>query len=46
MNALSLLPPGRRGVLRGCGSAEFAFVFDEAMEDAGGERMKPPAGAS
>lgn len=39
MKALSLEPPGRRGVLRGCGSVG---VRVEVVEEAGGERMKPP----
>ena len=42
MNALSLLPPGFRGVERGCGNSEFAFVIAEVTEEGGGERMKPP----
>ena len=42
MNALSLLPPGFRGVERGCGNSEFAYVIAEVTEEGGGERMKPP----
>lgn len=42
MNALSLLPPGFKGVERGCGSSEFAFVIAEVTDEGGGERMKPP----
>jgi hypothetical protein len=36
-----LVPPGLRGVLRGCGS-EYG-VFDEAVEGAGDRGTKPPA---
>lgn len=42
MKADSLVPPARRGVARGCGKAEAALVDAEAMEEGGGERMKPP----
>jgi hypothetical protein len=42
MNALSLLPPGFKGVERGCGSSEFAFVIADVTDEGGGERMKPP----
>ena len=42
MNALSLEPPGRKGAVRGCGSAEFDCVVEDATDDAGGERMNPP----
>ena len=42
MKVLSLLPPGRRGVPRGCGRAEVALVPAEITEDGGGESMKPP----
>jgi hypothetical protein len=42
MNALSLLPPGFKGVERGCGSSEFAFVIADVTDEGGGESMKPP----
>lgn len=42
MKALSLLPPDFKGVERGCGSSEFAFVIADETDEGGGERMKPP----
>ena len=42
MKALSLLPPGRKGVPRGCGRLAIDVVPADVTEDGGGERMKPP----
>lgn len=43
MKADSLLPPARRGEARGCGRAGLAVEVAD-IEDAGGERIKPPLG--
>lgn len=40
MKVLSLLPPGLRGDSRGWGRR--VAVFEEVVEDAGGDRIKPP----
>ena len=37
-------PPGLSGELRGCGRTDAPCVVEEATEDGGGERMKPPDG--
>lgn len=42
MKALSLLPPGFRGVERGWGSSECVLVRVDVTEDGAGERRKPP----
>ena len=45
MKADSFGPPGRRGEERGWGSVELECVV-EVVEEAGGERRKPPDGES
>lgn len=37
-----MLPPGRRGVLRGCGRDEGEWDSEDAMDEGGGEMTKPP----
>lgn len=45
MKAPSLLPPGRSGESRGRGRVPRVLEVLETMDDAGGERMKPPLGS-
>lgn len=42
MRALSLLPPALKGLVRGCGSVDRELVLDDAIDEGGGERTKPP----
>jgi hypothetical protein len=44
MAALHLEPPGRRGEVRGCGRECCGCAVEDVMEEAGGERRKPPFG--
>ena len=42
MKALSLVPPDFRGALRGCGRVDAEAALEELIDDAEGERRKPP----